>query len=251
MTMWGSTVGGMITLLLGLLATPSTIKAQPAKHVTHLGFLSGGSPAANAARVTAFRQGLQELGYVEGHTLVSEWRYAEGQLERLPALAAELVRLEVDVIVTVAPGPTRAAKEVTATIPTVMAYDSDPVGNGFVASLAHPGGNMTGLSSLAPDISSKQFELLRELVPRLSRVAVLGTFDPLYTSRLHEIEHAAGALQVQLHYLDVRGPEEMARTFQEARAGRADAVVVLASPILESHRAAVAALAAQYRLPTI
>ena len=172
--MWGSTVGGMITLLLGLLATPSTIKAQPAKHVPHLGFLSGGSPAANAARVTAFRQGLQELGYVEGHTLVSEWRYAEGQLERLPALAAELVRLEVDVIVMAAPGPACAAKEVTATIPIVMAYDSDPVGNGFVASLGHPGGNMTGLSSLAPEISSKQLELLRELVPRLSRVAVRG-----------------------------------------------------------------------------
>src|SRR5437660_803405 len=204
MTMWGSTVGGIVTLLLGLLATPGTIEAQPAKHVPRIGLLSGGSPAANAARVAAFRQGLRELGYVEGHNLVIEWRYAEGQLERLPALAAELVRLEVDVIVTAAPGPTRAAKAVTATMPIVMAYDSDPVGNGFVASLAHPGGNITGLSSLAPEISSKQFELLRELVPRLSRVVVLGMFDPLYASRLHEIERAAGALQVQLQYLNVR-----------------------------------------------
>jgi putative ABC transport system substrate-binding protein len=251
MTMWCSAVGGIFTLLLGLLATPGAVEAQPAQHIPRLGFLSGGSPAANAARVQTFRQGLRELGYVEGHNLVIEWRYAEGQLERLPALAAELVRLKVDVIVTAAPGPTRAAKAATATMPIVMAYDSDPVGNGFVASLAHPGGNITGLSSLAPEISGKQFELLRALVPRLSRVVVLGMFDPLYASRLHEIEHAAGALQVHLQYLNVRGLEDMARTFQEARAGRADAVVVLASPILESHRSEVAALAAQYRLPTI
>ncbi len=249
--MWGSTVGVIVTLLLGLLATPGAVEAQPAQHVPRLGFLSGGTPAANAARVEAFRQGLRELGYVGGHNLVIVWRYAEGQIERLPALAAELMRLEVDVIVTAAPGPTRAAKEATATIPIVMAYDSDPVGNGFVASLAQPGGNITGLSSLAPEISGKQLELLRELVPRLSRVAVLGTFDPLYASRLHEIAHAAGALQVQLQDLDVHGPEDMERTFQEARAGRADAVLVLASPILESHRSEVAALAAKHRLPTI
>jgi putative ABC transport system substrate-binding protein len=251
MTMWGSIVGGIITLLLGLLALPCIVAAQPAQHVPRIGFLSGGSPAATAARVEAFRQGLRELGYVEGHNLVIEWRYAEGQLERLPTLAAELVRLAVDVIVTAAPGPTRATKAATATIPIVMAYDSDPVGNGFVASLAHPGGNITGLSSLAPEISSKQLELLRELVPQLSHVAVLGMFDPLYASRFHEIERAAGALQIQLHYLDVRSPPDMETAFQEARAGRADAVLVLASPLLESHRSEVAALAATHRLPTI
>jgi ABC-type uncharacterized transport system substrate-binding protein len=140
--MWYSTIGGIITLILCLLATPGAVTAQPEQHVPRIGFLSGGTPVANAARVAAFRQGLRELGYVEGHNLVMEWRYAEGQLERLPALAAELVRLEVDVIVTAAPGPTRAAKAATATIPIVMAYDSDPVGNGFVASLAQPGGTL-------------------------------------------------------------------------------------------------------------
>ena len=125
--MWCRIVGGIVTLILGLLATPFTVEAQQAPHVPRIGFLSGGTPAANAARVAAFRQGLRELGYVEGHSLVLEWRYAEGQLEHLPALAAELVRLEVDVIVTAAPGPTRAAKAATATMPIVMAYDSDPV----------------------------------------------------------------------------------------------------------------------------
>jgi putative ABC transport system substrate-binding protein len=227
------------------------VEAQQAEHVSRIGYLSIGLPSANAARIEAFRQGLRELGYVEGHNLVIEWRYAEDKLERLPALAADLVRLKVEVIVTAAPGPTRAAQEATATMPIVMAYDSDPVGNGFVASLARPGGNITGLSSLAPEISGKQLELLRELVPRLSRVVVLGTWTTLYAGRLKEIERAAGALQIQLQYLDVRGPEDMQTAFQEARAGRADAVLVLASPILESHRLEVAELAAKYQLPTI
>ena len=133
------------------------------------------SPSAISARVEAFRQGLRELGYVEGKNIVIEWRYAEGKLDRLPALAAELVRLKVDIIVTGGPAATRAAKEATVTIPIVMAQDTDPVGNGFVASLARPGGNITGLSTLAPELSGKQLELLKEIVPKLSRVAVLGT----------------------------------------------------------------------------
>ena len=130
--------------------------------------------SANSARIEAFRQGLRELGYVEGKNIVIEYRYAEGKLDRLPALAAELVRLKVDVIVTAGPAATRAAKEATVTIPIVMAQDHDPVGNGFVASLARPGGNITGLSTLAPELSGKRLELLKEIIPRLSRVAVLG-----------------------------------------------------------------------------
>ena len=127
-----------------------------------------------SARIEAFRQGLRELGYVEGKNIVIEWRCAEGKLDRLPALAAELVRLKVDVIVSAGPTATRAAKEATATIPIVMALDADPVGSGFVASLARPGGNITGLSTLAPEISGKQLELLKEIIPKLSRVAVFG-----------------------------------------------------------------------------
>ena len=127
-----------------------------------------------AARIEAFRQGLRELGYVEGKNIVIEYRYAEGNLDRLPALAAELVRLKVDVIVTGGGPNTRAAKEATNTIPIVMAQDGDPVANGFVTSLARPGGNITGLSNLAPELMGKQLELLKEIIPKLSRVAVLG-----------------------------------------------------------------------------
>jgi putative ABC transport system substrate-binding protein len=229
---------------------------QAAK-VPRIAFLSASSPSANLARVEAFRQALRDLGYVEGESAVIEYRYAEGNLDRVSELAAELVRLKVDVIVTAAPSPTRAAKETTATIPIVMAYDPDPIGNGFVASLAHPGGNITGLSSLAPGISGKQLELLKEIVPGLSRVAVLGTsihgvyghlaLDP----RSKELELAAGALGVQLQYSDVRRPEDIESAFGEARRGHADAAVVFASPILEADRTRVADVAAQHRLPTI
>ena len=142
-----------------------------------LDYLTVRHPAGLAARIEAFRQGLRELGYVEGKNIVIEWRFAEGKPDRLPALAAELVRLKVDIIVTGGPTATRAAKEATTTIPIVMAQDTDPVANGFVASLARPGGNITGLSNLSPEISGKQLELLKEIVPKLSRVAVLGSFD--------------------------------------------------------------------------
>jgi putative tryptophan/tyrosine transport system substrate-binding protein len=141
--------------------------------IPQVGYLAPASLSALAARAEAFRQGLRELGYVEGKNIVVEWRSAEGKLDRLPGLAAELVRLKVNVIVTTGPTATRPAKEATSTIPIVMALDIDPVGTGFVASLARPGGNITGLSSLAPEISGKQLELLKEIVPRLSRVAGL------------------------------------------------------------------------------
>jgi putative tryptophan/tyrosine transport system substrate-binding protein len=135
-------------LTIGLLTTASIAEAQQPAKMPRIGFLIGSSPSANAARIEAFRQGLRELGYVEGKNIVIEWRSADGKLDRVPALAAELVRLKVDVIVTGGPTVTRPAKEVTVTIPIVMAFDNDPVGNGFVASLARPGGNITGLSTL-------------------------------------------------------------------------------------------------------
>ena len=182
-------------------------EAQQPKKVPRIGFLAAASPSAISARVEAFRQGLRELGYVEGKNIVIEWRSAEGKLDRLPELAAELVRLKVDVIVTGGPIATRAAKEATSTIPIVMALDTDPVGNGFVASLARPGGNITGLSTLAPEISGKRLELLKEIVPKLSRVAVFGTSTlPGNAQMLRETELAAGAFGVQLQYLDVLVP---------------------------------------------
>ena len=200
----------------------------------------------------AFRQGLRELGYVEGKNIVIEWRFAEGKRERLAELAAELVRLKVDIIVTGGPTATRPAKEATVTIPIVMAQDTDPVGNGFVASLARPGGNITGLSTLAPEISGKQLELLKEIISRLSRVAVIGTStNPGNAQGLREVELAAGAFGVKLQYLDVLSPKDIETAFRAASKGRADAVLVLNSPVLNSHRTQVADLAVKNRLPAV
>ena len=188
---------------------------------------------------------------MEGKNIVIEYRYADGKLDRLPALAAELVRLKVDVIVT-EDRRTRPAKEATATIPIVMAQDRDPVGNGFVASLARPGGNITGLSSLAPELSGKRLELLKEIVPKLSRVAVFGnSTGPGNAQSLKETELAAGALGVQLQYLDVRDPKDIETAFRAASKGRADAVLVLASPVFNSQRKQIVDLAVKSRLPAI
>src|SRR5262249_15962928 len=179
-----------------LLALCLPVAAQQPKKVPRIGFLGVTSPSTIAARIEAFRQGLRELGYVEGKNIVIEYRWAEGKFDRLPDLANELARLKVDVIVTSGPRQTRAAKEATVTIPIVMGFDSDPVGNGFVASLARPGGNITGLATFAPELSGKQLELLKEIVPKLSRVAVLGTSNPGTLQRLREAELAAGAIGV-------------------------------------------------------
>src|SRR5215813_4512814 len=167
-----SIVVAVVVLALGVTAEA---QAQQSAKVPRVGYLTGATPDGQSARLEAFRQGLRELGYVEGKNIVIEYRYAEEKLDRLPAVAAELVRFKVEVIVTGGSTSTRAAKEVTTTIPIVMAQVNDPVGNGFVASLARPGGNTTGLSTLAPEISGKQLELLKEIVPKLSRVAVVGT----------------------------------------------------------------------------
>ena len=164
-----------ILFVVVLLAVAVIAEAQQPKQLPRIGYLAANFPSTNPARIEAFRQGLRDLGYVEGKSIVIEWRYAEGKPDRLPALAAELVRLKVDVIVSAGPPPTRSAKQATATIPFVMAFDNDPVGNGFVASLARPGGNITGLSTLAPEISGKHLELLKEIVPKVARVAVFGT----------------------------------------------------------------------------
>ncbi len=224
---------------------------QPAK-IPRIGYLGTNFPTTNPARIEAFRQGLRELGYVEGKNIVIEWRYAEGKADRLPGLAAELVRLKVDVIVTAGPAPTRPAKEATVTIPIVMAQVNDPVANGFVASLARPGGNITGLSTLAPEISGKQLELLKEIVPKLSRVAVFGTStNPGNAQQLRETELAARAFGVKLQYLDVLGPKDIETAFQEARKGRAEAVLGLGGPVLNSQRKQIADLAIKSRLPAI
>ena len=213
---------------------------------------TGATRDGQSARIEAFRQGLRELGYVEGKNIVIEYRYAEEKPDRLPALAAELVRLKVDVIVTGGGGNTRAAKEATNTIPIVMAQDNDPVGNGFVASLARPGGNITGLSNLSPEISGKQLELLKEIIPKLSRVAVLGTSTkPGNAQQLRELGLAAGAFKVKLQYLDVLGPKDIETAFRAAGKGSADAVLVLPGPTSILNRTQIVKLAVKSRLPAI
>ncbi len=230
----------------------SFAEAQQPKKVPRIAYLAASPAAANAGRLAAFRQGLREIGYVEGENIVIEDRYAEGKFDRLPALAAELVRLKVDVIITAGPPVTHAVKEATATIAVVMAQDGDPVGNGFVASLARPGGNITGMSQLAPEISGKQLELLKETVPKLSRVAVLGTSTrPGNAQALKETELAAGTFGVQLQYLDVKGPKDIETAFREAHKGRAGAVLLLQGPVFTSKRTQVADLASKTRLPAI
>src|SRR5438552_4709130 len=157
---------GLFAIVVALTVCGARAEAQQPTKILRIGFLGVTSPSTISARIEAFRQGLREFGYVEGKHIVIEYRYAEGKLDRLPALAAELVHLKADVIVTASSTPTRAAKEVTPRIPIVMANDSDPVGNGFVASLARPGGNVTGLTNLAPEISGKRLELLKEINPK-------------------------------------------------------------------------------------
>src|SRR5262245_40469858 len=221
---------------------------QPSKLI-RLGFLAATSASAEKSRIEAFRQGMGELGYVEDKNIVIEWRFAEGKLDRLPDLAAELVLLKVDVIVTAGPNSTRAVKEATATIPIVMGLDTDPVGSGVVASLARPGGNITGLSSLQPELSGKRLELLKEIVPRLSRVAVFGTsVNPGNAQALRETEFAAGAFGVKLQYLDVLSTKDIETVFRSASKGRVDAVLLLASPVYISHRKQLADLAVKSRL---
>jgi putative ABC transport system substrate-binding protein len=197
-----------LTLCAMLIALCSPTQAQQPTKVPRIGFLNAASPSAILARYEAFRQGLRDLGYVEGKNIVIEYRYADGKLDRLQELAAELVRLKVDVAVTAGPSATRSLKKATATIPIVMAFDYDPVGSGAVANLARPGGNITGLSALYPEMSGKRLELVKEIVPKLSRVAILGSStQPGNAQALKEIELAARTLRVQLQYCEVRAPK--------------------------------------------
>jgi ABC-type uncharacterized transport system substrate-binding protein len=227
-------------------------QAQQLTKVPRIGYLTGASLSAMSARTEAFRQGLRELGYVEGKNIVIEYRYGDGKTDRLNQLTAELVRLNVDVIVTGGSPATLSAKEATVTIPIVMASDADPVGSGVVASLARPGGNITGLSTLATEISGKRLELLKEIVPGLFRVAVFGTSTyPGNAQALKEMELATGAFGVKLQYLDVLDPKDIGTAFREASKGRADAVLVLASSVLFSQRTQVADLVLKSRVPAI
>ena len=242
---------GLSIIAFVLAARVVVATAQQPGKIPRIGYLTGPPLSATVRVRDAFRQGLHELGYVEGKNIVIEWRAWEGNPDRQRSLAAELVRLKVDVLVAVGSGDIHAAKEATSIIPIVMVNGGDPVESGLVASLARPGGNVTGLATLRPELSGKRLELLKEIVPRLSRVAVFtspGSGD--HAQILKELNLAAGPLGVQLQHLDIRSPKDFETAFQAATKGRAEAVLVqLPGPILTPRRKGVADLAVKSRLP--
>jgi putative tryptophan/tyrosine transport system substrate-binding protein len=242
------------TLAGGLLTAPLAAQAQQVGKVFRVGYLSPGSPSQpfRQRRFEAFRQGLRELGYVEGQNIAIESRWAEGKYDRYPALAADLVRLKVDVIVPVGGAATQATQQATRTIPIVMSVVIDPVGSGLVASLARPGGNVTGLTIMASDLVGKQLELLKEVVPKVSRVALLWNPDnPGSAPQLRQAEAAARALGVRLQPLEARDPQEIDSAFAAMTRERAGALVILADSIFLNQRRQIAELAAKRRLPAV
>ena len=239
---------------LGLLAAPIAAVAQSPARVHRIGLLGGAAPTSPEASHLwgAFLQGLRDLGYVDGQNAVIEGRWYGDRTDLVPVLASELVRLPVDVIVAgTAPAP-EAAKQATSTIPIVMLSHPDPVGSGLVASLARPGGNVTGLSSLSPELRGKQIQLLKEALPNLSRVAILSNPSiPSHTMDVKETEVAARALKMRLQVLEVRAPGELAGAFSAATKERAGALVVLSGTIFFAHRTRIVELATQSRLPAM
>jgi putative tryptophan/tyrosine transport system substrate-binding protein len=233
-------------------ALSGSADAQQPVHLPRVGVLLALPQAAIADRIQAYQEGLRELGYFEGKTILMDYRSADGKFDRLSDLARELVRLKVNVIVTGGPTATRPAKEATTEIPIVMAQDTDPVGNGFVASLARPAGNITGLSNYHPELSGKQLELLKEIIPRLARVAIVGNSnEPGNAQALKETEVAARALGLQPYYFDARDAKAIETVLRSASKERADAVLVLSSPIATSHRKELAEIAAKSRIPAM
>jgi putative ABC transport system substrate-binding protein len=242
-------IGFALSALLLALSFPA--EAQQAKKVPRIGLLRNDTPSLSAPRIEAFRHGLSELGYIEGKNIALEYHYAEGETKRLPKLAAELVGLNVDVIVAAGPG-ILPVKNATKTIPIVMAQHGDPVGAGLVASLARPGGNVTGLSSLSGDLGGKQLDLLKEAFPTVSRVAVLwsrtGATNALW---LEETKVAVRALQVTLQPLEVRSSDDFDPTFSAIRSERASALMVLRNAVTFTHRTRILDFVAAIRLPAM
>src|SRR5262245_33346956 len=240
-----------VTVFIGFLAAlPSGHAQQPAK-VFRIGFLGSGSPSDTDPRLDAFRQGLRDLGYVEGRTVAFEYRWGEGKMERLPGLAAELVALKVDVIVASATPAALAAKNATTTIPIVFATGGNPAGT-LVTSIARPGGNVTGLSLVGPELVARQLQLLKDAVPKISRVAVLSNPDNPYTSTMvREVETAARSLKVRTHFVESRGGVATDAAFDAMIKERPNALLVLFDPILTGQRVRITELANKHRLPSM
>jgi len=241
-----------IVVVLLLLVAPLSAEAQLVGKVPRVGLLLATSPSSSGQRVVdEFRQGLRELGYVEGQTIAIEYRWAEGKEERFPDLASELVHLKVDVIVAPTAAAVRAAKHATNAIPIVMVVN-DPVAAGFVATVARPGGNVTGLSMMSPEVVGKQLELLRQVVPKISRVAVLANpANPGNAGQLRQAEVVAKALGMRLQPLGAQSPSEIDRAFAAMTRERAGALLVLLDPLLARQREHIADLAARSHLPAM
>jgi putative ABC transport system substrate-binding protein len=240
-----------------LLALGFSASAQQSAKVPRIGFLAGGSRAGDSALLETFWQRMKELGYIEGKNIAAEYRFAEGALQHLPSLAAELVGLNVDAIVGPGSGAV-AAKNVTKKIPIVVTYTGDPVGSGLVASLAHPGDNVTGLSGFAAELGGKQAELLKETFPTILRVAVFWGSDRRNPSgvdqgelMLKEIKVAAAALRVTVQSLATRDSEQLERAFSGIKEERANALIVLRTAMTSTHRYRIASFAVKNRLPSI
>jgi len=229
------------------LATTHLAEAQQPKKIPRIGYLTG----VGSAPSKAFLQGLRDLGYVEGKNVLIEFRTTGGKSERLPELAAELVRLKVDVIVADTASHVTAAKNATATIPIVMHGVADPIASGLVATLAHPGGNVTGIATLAPELSGKRLELLKEVIPKLSRVAILTPPSQAWRTTIEETEVAAQALGLQLQILQARGADELEGAFDAAKKQRVGALVQVPATALLPHQPRIIDLAAKNRLPTM
>jgi putative ABC transport system substrate-binding protein len=243
---------GLFTIVMAFVGLAGVAEAQQAKKVPRIGFLVPGSSSFATPLVDAFRQGLRELGWIEGHNITIDYRWAEAKPERLPDLAAELVRLKVDVIVTAGEPAVRPAQQATKTIPIVMASSSDPVGSGVVASLARPGGNVTGLSAFVRELNAKRLELLKTVVPPLTRVAVLSYsgYEP-HARSLKDLETTARALEVKLQSLEVRGPDDLGSAFDAATKKRAEALIVLRYTVILSQQTEIARLSVKHRLASI
>ena len=248
----GSRRAFLATISLSLLA-PLAVEAQQAGRVYRIAFLGTSSPALESELTNAFRQGLRDLGYVEGQNLVIEYRWAEGHYERYAALVAEIARLKVDVIVTEGTPAALAAKEGAGAIPVVMAVIGDPIALGVVSSLAHPGGNVTGLSSMSLEVDGKRLELLKELVPGVSRVGVLWNPANLNnTTRINAVRAAAKALRLTLEPLvDAADSERLEKAFGAIVAARCEALVNLSDRVVVANRARIVKFAAQRRIPAL
>jgi putative ABC transport system substrate-binding protein len=241
-----------LLISLALLAAPLTAEAQPARRVYRVGVLEVVPVASNGANLSAFRQGLKELGYVEGQNLVIEYRSADGRAPRFPELAIELVRLKVDVIVTRGTPATLAAKSVTQTLPIVTASSGDPVSTGLVASLAHPGGNVTGLGTLATEVEGKRLELLKEMVPRIARIGILFNMsNPALQPQWKEAARAAESAGLQVQLLDVRTRRDLELRFDAAIQERTGALIVGLDTLIQANRGQIVEASARRRLPTM